>query len=234
MWICSQPLLKGGGTEYQQLTFKYFRMFGGHLYWIKRQPINPSQCTKHWNCNKQHSHSRTAKVLLRHLNQSIRYKKGILHAAQTRSWEMKTLLHWSSSETELCPLCPSGKTWSKGDRAELKVFCHVQAGAACLLLGGGGDPHAWPMGAYATPLFSERGSKACNSAETCYLSLLKGLSNVIFSSTVALSNQGFCDAYATDPLFLGENKTKQKKPEFPAYQCSRRFWKPFSCKGGNW
>jgi len=32
--------------------------------------------------------------------------------------------------------------------------------------------------------------------------LLKELSNVIFSSTVALSSQGFCDAYATDPLFL--------------------------------
>lgn len=54
----------------------------------------------------------------------------------------------------------------------------------------------------------KRGVKACNSAETRYLCLLKGLSNVIFSSTVALSSQGFCEAYATDPLFLGGEKNR--------------------------
>ena len=90
--------------------------------------------------------------------------------------------------------------------------------------------HGWTT-IYATPFFSKKGSKARNSADGCYLCLLKGLSNVIFSSTVALSNQGFCDAYATDPLFLGK---KRKKNKFPAYQCSRCFWKIFSCKGRHW
>lgn len=48
---------------------------------------------------------------------------------------------------------------------------------------------------------------------------------MIFSSTVALSNQGFCDAYATDPLFLGkmENNQPKAKSVSPTSQGSRCF-----------
>lgn len=63
---------------------------------------------------------------------------------------------------------------------------------------------------------------------THYLCLLKGLSKVIFSSTVAFNNHGFWEAYATGPLFL-----KKRKEFIQVFLCTmsiyfQRYWKDYS------
>lgn len=75
-----------------------------------------------------------------------------MHAKQTWSSETKTLPCLSTSETELCPLGPSGKPQSKGDHKGLEVFRHAQTGAVHLLVEGDGDSRRTE--ACATPLFT--------------------------------------------------------------------------------
>lgn len=156
--------------EHQQLISKYFTMSGGHLYWIKRQPINSLQTTvplpNRW-CP-----SRRGKPVSQVWEYCMLNKHG--------PWKWKHLYTWVQVRQTLSLVSLRKNMVDGGDS-------HVQAAAVGLFLQRDGDPCV----THTTPIFMEKGSK---THPCCYLCLLKELSNVMFSSTVALSSQGFWDA----------------------------------------